>query len=110
MEYFTSNDGVKLAYEVQGEGKPLLLLSGYAVPVGTMESLAEKLRPAGYQTILAEQRGIGASETLHYGGAPFQARKGFKRTDRPFGFKGCCLYRTLHGSIGYFCLLFSVWR
>ncbi len=67
MEYFTSNDGVKLAYEVQGEGKPLLLLSGYAVPVGTMESLAEKLRPAGYQTILAEQRGIGASETLHYG-------------------------------------------
>lgn len=67
IEYFRTNDGVRLAYMVEGKGKNVLMLSGFGVPVETMENQAEYLRAEGCRTILLDRRGHGHSEKPAYG-------------------------------------------
>lgn len=67
MDYFES-DGLKLAYEVRGEGSPILLVHGFA---STHEvnwiatSWSRTLVDAGRRVIMADGRGHGASDKPH---------------------------------------------
>lgn len=68
MPRFTSFDGVGLAYEVEGEGPPVVLLHGFAadgngnwVQPGVVQALAVD----GRQAITLDARGHGASDKPH---------------------------------------------
>ena len=67
MPSFTTS-GLSLAYEVTGEGPPVLLIHGFAssgkvnwVDVGWVETLVD----AGYQAITLDNRGHGESDKPH---------------------------------------------
>lgn len=67
MPHFTTS-GLSLAYEVSGEGFPVLLIHGFAssgkvnwVDTGWVETLTS----AGYQTITLDNRGHGLSDKPH---------------------------------------------
>jgi thioesterase CepJ len=56
-------NGVRLSYEVSGEGEPVLLISGTGMSGSDWNFLgAEALRSAGYRVITFDNRGTGASE------------------------------------------------
>ncbi len=68
MEHFTSDDGMKIAYAVEGEGTPLVLAHGFAsthrvnwVATGWAKVLVE----AGYRIIMPDMRGHGESGKSH---------------------------------------------
>ncbi|MDB5562540.1 MAG: alpha/beta hydrolase [Hyphomicrobiales bacterium] len=67
MPSFSSN-GVRIAYDVYGEGRPILLIHGFAssgqvnwVAPGWVDSLTK----AGYQAITIDNRGHGESQKLY---------------------------------------------
>ena len=67
VEYFKS-DGLKLAYRVEGEGDPILLVHGFAsthranwIETGWSRALID----AGFRVILPDMRGHGASEACY---------------------------------------------
>jgi pimeloyl-ACP methyl ester carboxylesterase len=65
--YYTSFDGVKIYYEVKGDGFPVVLIHGFS---GTGEGwkkgpLYNDLLHAGYQVIILDQRGNGRSDKPH---------------------------------------------
>ncbi len=67
MPQFLS-DGIAIAYEVHGEGRPILLIHGFGssgkvnwIDTGWVETLTE----AGYQPITFDNRGHGASRKLY---------------------------------------------
>lgn len=67
MPFFTSS-GLQLAYEIHGEGLPVLCIHGFAssgkvnwIDTGWVETLTG----AGYQAITLDNRGHGASEKPH---------------------------------------------
>lgn len=67
MPSFTTS-GLSLAYEIAGEGQPILLIHGFAssgmvnwVDTGWVETLVE----AGYQAITLDNRGHGQSDKPH---------------------------------------------
>lgn len=62
------SDGIQLAYDVHGEGRPILLIHGFGsngkvnwVDTGWVETLGG----AGYQPITIDNRGHGASRKLY---------------------------------------------
>lgn len=62
------NSGVSIAYEVHGEGRPILLIHGFGssakvnwIDTGWVETLTD----AGYQAITYDNRGHGASRKLY---------------------------------------------
>jgi pimeloyl-ACP methyl ester carboxylesterase len=65
MTSFTSSDGVRLAYSVEGEGRPVILLHGF-LSSGDRNwrapGLVAALVEAGRQVILPDARGHGNSE------------------------------------------------
>lgn len=68
MDFFESEDGVRIAYRVEGEGSPVLLAHGFAsthevnwVATGWTKALMG----AGYRVILPDMRGHGASGKPH---------------------------------------------
>jgi pimeloyl-ACP methyl ester carboxylesterase len=68
MEHFTADDGMKIAYAVEGEGTPLVLAHGFAsthrvnwVATGWAKALVE----AGYRIIMPDMRGHGESGKSH---------------------------------------------
>jgi non-heme chloroperoxidase len=68
MPKFESFDGVKLSYEVDGDGPPVVLLHGFVA-----DSFINWVRPgvigratsAGFRTIALDQRGHGMSDKPH---------------------------------------------
>lgn len=67
MQYFES-DGLRLAYRVEGEGTPILLVHGFASThhvnwIAT--SWSRTLIEAGYRVIMPDGRGHGASDKPH---------------------------------------------
>src|SRR5689334_9849572 len=63
-----SSAGIGIAYEVHGEGKPILLIHGFGssgkvnwIDTGWVETLKE----AGYQPITFDNRGHGGSRKLY---------------------------------------------
>lgn len=67
MQYFES-DGLKLAYRVEGDGSPILLLHGFASThrVNWIQtSWSRTLIEAGHRVIMPDGRGHGASDKPH---------------------------------------------
>src|SRR4051794_25673719 len=68
MPSFESFDGAKLAYDVDGDGAPVLLLHGFATDVYTnwvRPGITDALNRAGFRTIALDQRGHGMSGKPH---------------------------------------------
>lgn len=69
-EHFTAQvNGVSIYYEVAGEGKPVLLLHGYAGNHRLLGTEIRQLVEAGYQVIAPDSRGQGENAPLdeyHY--------------------------------------------
>lgn len=67
MPYFES-DGLKLAYRIEGDGSPILLVHGFASThrVNWVQtSWSRTLIEAGFRVIMADGRGHGASDKPH---------------------------------------------
>ena len=63
-----SSDGVRIAYDVHGEGEPVLLVHGFASSAAVnwgSTGWIDLLKKAGRQVIALDNRGHGASEKLY---------------------------------------------
>jgi len=65
--FFTSFDGIKIYYEVRGNGKPVLLVHGFIVNGESWKktSLYDDLLKAGFKVITLDLRGNGKSDKPH---------------------------------------------
>ena len=63
-QYFKSFDGVKIAYFVEGAGKPIMLVPGFRGTKNNWQNtpLKNKLITANYQVISMDTRGLGFSD------------------------------------------------
>ncbi len=63
---FANNQGVRIHYQVEGEGQPLVLQHGFTQKVKRwyMAGYVDALKP-NYQLVLVDARGHGASDKLH---------------------------------------------
>jgi pimeloyl-ACP methyl ester carboxylesterase len=66
-KYFTSFDGTKIYYEVQGTGKPVVLIHGFIVNSTSWKSspVYDSLQQNGFQVITLDLRGNGHSDKPH---------------------------------------------
>ena len=67
MGYFTSSDAVKLHYTDKGQGKPVVLISGYGAPGGSWMAQEAALLDAGYRVVVFDRRSHGESENAVQG-------------------------------------------
>src|SRR6476620_2271035 len=67
VQFFTSFDGTKIAYQVKGKGDPVLLVHGFIVNGESWKRsvLYSDLLSAGYKVIILDQRGNGKSDKPH---------------------------------------------
>jgi len=67
VQYFTSFDGTRIAYQVKGNGEPVLLVHGFIVNGESWKrsALYNDLLNAGYKVIILDQRGNGKSDKPH---------------------------------------------
>lgn len=65
--FFTSFDGIKIYYEVRGNGKPVLLVHGFIVNGESWKktSLYDDLLKGGFKVITLDLRGNGKSDKPH---------------------------------------------
>lgn len=63
----TTSDDVHLAYDDEGEGRPFVLLHGYACRRGHWEYQREALLAAGHRVVALDLRGHGASDQPKHG-------------------------------------------
>ncbi|MER7395259.1 alpha/beta hydrolase [Streptomyces sp. NPDC000151] len=64
---FTTSDGVKLCYDDEGTGAPVLLVHGYSANRGYWPFQRRALLDAGYRVINIDQRGHGDSDRVAFG-------------------------------------------
>jgi pimeloyl-ACP methyl ester carboxylesterase len=66
--YFNSFDGARIYYEVQGKGRPILLIHGFIVNSESWKKipLYGNLLDGGFQVITLDLRGNGRSDKPHY--------------------------------------------
>lgn len=67
MPDFLSSDNVRLSYNVEGSGRPVVLVAGYAAPATTWGLNIDALHGAGYQTISFDRRSHGRSQSPAWG-------------------------------------------
>ncbi|MBO6634226.1 alpha/beta hydrolase [Parvibaculum sp.] len=68
MEFFETDDGVRIAYAVAGEGSPVVLAHGFASTHAVnwvATGWAKVLTGAGYRVIMPDMRGHGESGKSH---------------------------------------------
>ena len=67
VHYFQSFDGTKIAYQVKGQGEPVLLVHGFIVNGESWKKSAvyADLLARGYKVIILDQRGNGKSDKPH---------------------------------------------
>jgi pimeloyl-ACP methyl ester carboxylesterase len=67
VSFFSGRDGLRLAYQETGAGRPLVLLHGITGDVTSwlVRGHAEQLAARGYRVIMPEFRGHGASAKPH---------------------------------------------
>ncbi len=66
MAFFTTSDGIKLYYEVRGEGKPIVLVHGWSMDSSGFLAQAEELSKK-YKVVVYDHRGHGKSDRPEYG-------------------------------------------
>jgi len=56
-------DDAEIAYELVGprDGTPLVIVQGLGMPGSIWQPFAEKMAPAGYRSLLIDNRGTGTS-------------------------------------------------
>ncbi len=67
MRFFTTDDGVRLAYEDHGEGPVVVLVNGYCAPATAWTLTTDALVAAGYRVLAFDRRAHGESETPWWG-------------------------------------------
>lgn len=67
IQFYNSFDGVKIAYQVKGNGEPVLLVHGFIVNGESWKKTAvyNDLLAGGYKVIVLDQRGNGRSGKPH---------------------------------------------
>lgn len=66
MSFFLTSDNVKLYYQVQGEGKPVVLIHGWSCSHEHFKNQIDELAKK-YQVVAYDLRGHGLSEVPDYG-------------------------------------------
>jgi len=63
---FVENDGIRIHFEVEGQGEPLMILHGFTRSIETVRLLgySDSLKDS-YQVIMIDARGHGASDKPH---------------------------------------------
>lgn len=67
-QFTTAPDGVRIAYEIAGEGEPIVLVHGFAasrVQNWRAPGWYETLNKAGYRVVALDCRGHGESDKPH---------------------------------------------
>jgi 3-oxoadipate enol-lactonase len=59
---FADSNGVKIYYEAQGQGDPLVLIQGYGHHLLHWAALPEQFAGLQYKVILIDNRGVGRSD------------------------------------------------
>lgn len=67
MAQLRTSDGVRLHYEDQGSGVPVVLIAGFRASATSWLFQTEYLLNQGYRVISFDRRGHGSSETVPYG-------------------------------------------
>jgi pimeloyl-ACP methyl ester carboxylesterase len=67
--FFTSSDGARLAYTDEGprDGRPAVLVAGYAMPATGWALQSDALLAAGYRVVAFDRRSHGASDDVLFG-------------------------------------------
>jgi len=65
-KYFTTSDGVKLHYHIEGKGKPLVIFPGYGQDAYKLENIYKGLKN-DYTIYCIDNRWLGKSESPNYG-------------------------------------------
>lgn len=66
MAFFTTSDGIKLFYEVKGEGKPIVLVHGWSQDTSVFQAQVEELSKE-YKVVAYDHRGHGQSDRPEFG-------------------------------------------
>ena len=66
MAYVTTNDGVRLAYQEAGQGKPLVMIPGWSQSAALFKHQLEGLKDR-YRVIAVDMRGHGESDKPDHG-------------------------------------------
>lgn len=67
MEFFTTDDQVKLGYMDKGSGVPVILIAGYSAPATSWYGQEKALLKHGYRVIAFDRRSHGSSENPPFG-------------------------------------------
>ncbi len=67
MEFFTTDDEVKLGYIDKGSGTPVILIAGYSAPATSWYDQEKVLLKHGYRVIGFDRRSHGSSENPPFG-------------------------------------------
>lgn len=67
MSTFVTNDSVRLAFTDEGDGAPVVLIAGYAMPATAWALQSDALLAAGYRVIGFDRRSHGDSEDSLWG-------------------------------------------
>lgn len=59
MSEITTSAGVRIAYNDQGQGTPVVFIHGLGMSGSTWDQIAQKALAAGYRTLTYDQRGFG---------------------------------------------------
>ena len=62
MAYIKTNDGTQLYYKQWGEGRPIILMSGWPLSADSWDDVALNLAENGFKAIAYDRRGFGRSE------------------------------------------------
>lgn len=62
MAYIKTNDGTRLYYKQWGEGRPIILMSGWPLSADSWDDVALNLAENGFKAIAYDRRGFGRSE------------------------------------------------
>ncbi|NLJ58525.1 MAG: alpha/beta hydrolase [Tissierellia bacterium] len=66
MAFFTTSDGIKLFYDVKGEGKPIVLVHGWSQDSSVFQPQVEELSKE-YKVVVYDHRGHGKSDRPEFG-------------------------------------------
>jgi pimeloyl-ACP methyl ester carboxylesterase len=67
MEFFTTDDQVKLGYMDKGSGIPVILIAGYSAPATSWYDQEKVLLKHGYRVIAFDRRSHGSSDNPPFG-------------------------------------------